>query len=75
MTESAKTGLIRTSTEIHSLSVRESNTHTLPRNTKHLTIDVWVCFHRWVLPMLLNHEDVFLGPKGIIELHGVPNCS
>ena len=46
VTESGKTGLIRTSTEIHFLSVRENSTYALPRNTKHLTIDFQVCFYR-----------------------------
>ena len=41
-----KTGLIRTLTEIHFLSVRESYTLALPRNAKYLTIDGQVCFHR-----------------------------
>ena len=46
VTGSGKAGLIRTSTEIHFMSVRESNTHALPRKTKHSTIDDQVCFHR-----------------------------
>ena len=45
-TRSGKTGLIHASTEIHFLSVRESCTHALPRNTKYLTIDGQVCFYR-----------------------------
>ena len=48
VTRYGKTGLIHTSTEIHFLSVRESYTHALPRNTKYLTIDDQVCFHRWL---------------------------
>ena len=42
VTESGKTGLIHTSTDIYFLPVRESNTHALPRNTKHKTIDCQV---------------------------------
>ena len=41
-----KTGHIYTSTGFHFLSVHESYTHALPRNTKYLTIDGQVCFHR-----------------------------
>ena len=37
---------ICTSTGFHFLSVRESYTHALARNTKYLTIDGQVCFHR-----------------------------
>ena len=39
VTESGKTGLIHTSTEIQFLSISERYTHALPRNTKHLAID------------------------------------
>ena len=45
VTRSGKSGLICTSTEIHFLSVHESNTHALPRNTKYLTINGQICFH------------------------------
>ena len=41
MTRSGKTGLIVTITDIHFLPVRESCTHTLPRNTKYLIIRRW----------------------------------
>ena len=46
MTESGKTGLIHTSTEIQFLSISERYTHALPRNTKYLAIDGQVCFYR-----------------------------
>ena len=39
MTGPGKTGLMCTLTVFHFLSVRESYTHALPRNTKYLTID------------------------------------
>ena len=64
VTRSGKTGLIRTSTDIHFLPVRESCTHALPRNTKYLIIGGQVYFTDGFLPMLLNHEDAFLGPEG-----------
>ena len=46
MIRPGKTGHICTSTGFHFLSVRESYTHALPRNTRYLTIDGQVCFHR-----------------------------
>ena len=46
VTRSGKTGLIRTSTDIHFLPVRESCTNALHRNTKYLIIDGQVCFYR-----------------------------
>ena len=46
VTGPGKTGLMCTSTVFHFLSVRESYTHALPRNTKYLMIDSQVCFHR-----------------------------
>ena len=49
VTRSEKTGLIATITYIHFLSVCESCTHALPRNTKYLitdTSDSQVCFYR-----------------------------
>ena len=54
----------RPSTEIHFLPARERYIHALPRNTNCLTIDGQVCFTDGLLPMLLNHEDAFLGPEG-----------
>ena len=59
----------RTSTKIHVLSMRESNPHALPKNTKHLAIDGGSAFTDGLLPMLLNYEDAFHG------LYEVPNCS
>ena len=46
VTRPGKTGHICTSTGFHFLSVHESHTHALPRNTKYLTIDGQVCSHR-----------------------------
>ena len=46
VTESEKTGLIHTSTEIQFLSISERYTHALPRNTKYLAIDDQVCSYR-----------------------------
>ena len=48
VTRHGKTGLMCTSTVFHFLSVRESYTHALPRNTKYLTIDGQVCFDKWL---------------------------
>ena len=45
VTRSEKAGLIATITDIHILSVHESCTHALPRNTKHLIIDGQVSFY------------------------------
>ena len=45
VTRSGKTGLIRTSIDIHFLPVRESCTHALHRNYKYLIIDGQVCFY------------------------------
>ena len=52
VTEFAKTDLMGTNTEIHFLSVDESHTHALSRDTKHLRLDVQVCFFRRLFPML-----------------------
>ena len=46
VTRSGKTSLICTLTEIHFLSVHESCTHALPRNTKYLTTDGYVFYRR-----------------------------
>ena len=46
VTGPGKTGLMCTSTVFHFLFVRERYTHALSRNTKYLTIDDQVCFHR-----------------------------
>ena len=42
-----KTDHFVTNTEIHFLPVDESHTHTLSRDTKHLSVDGQVCFCRW----------------------------
>ena len=44
----AKTDLMGTYTEIHFLSVDESHTHALSKDTKHLRFDGQVCFYRWL---------------------------
>ena len=64
VTRSGKTGRIATTTEIQFLSVCKSCTHALLRNSKYLIIDGQVLFYRLLLQMLLNHEDIFLGPEG-----------
>ena len=70
------TVLIRTSTEIHFLSVCESYTHALPRNTKFLTIDGQVCFHRQLFTNAVKLQGCISQPKGaLIGLHRVPGCS
>ena len=46
VTMSGKTGLIATITDTRFLSVHESCTHALPRNTKYLIMDGQVCFYR-----------------------------
>ena len=48
-----------TYTEIYFLPVCESYAHVLSRDTKHLTTDTQVFFHRQVLPTLLNNKDSF----------------
>ena len=60
VTGPGKTGLICTSPGFHFLSVRESYTHALPRNTKYLTIDGQVCFHRRLFTDAVN-------PRGCIS--------
>ena len=60
----AKTDLLGTNTEIHFLSVDESHTHALSKNTKHLRLGGQVCFYRQTLS---NHESAFhglCGPEG-----------
>ena len=69
VTRSGKTNLICTRTEINFLSVHESCTHALPRNTKYLNIDGRVCFHRlpfadMIDAVKLQAKDEFLGPEG-----------
>ena len=46
VTEFAKTDLMGTNIEIHFLSVDESHTHALSKDTKHLRLDGQVCFFR-----------------------------
>ena len=46
MTVFWKTDCIDTNTEIYFLSVDESHTHALLRDTKHLRLDGQVCFYR-----------------------------
>ena len=46
MTVFWKTDHVVTNTEIHFLHVDESHTHTLSRDTKHLSLDGQVCFCR-----------------------------
>ena len=48
MTVFWKTNRIDTNTGIHFLPVDESHTHALFRDTKHLRLDGWVCFYRWL---------------------------
>ena len=65
MTGFAKTDLIVTSTEIHLLSVDESHTHALSKDTKHLRLDG----HTGLLLQvtLSNHEGHFIAsvaPEG-----------
>ena len=65
MTRSRKTSLITTITDIHFLSVHESCTHALLRNTKYLIIDGHVCFFS---PMLSSHEGAFHDPGGLYRI-------
>ena len=62
VTRPGKTGLMCTSTVFHFLSVRESYTHALPRNTKYLTIDGQVYFHRRLFTDAVK-------PRGCISQH------
>ena len=43
-----KTDRIDTNTKIHFLLVDESHAYALFRDTKHLRLDGWVCFYRWL---------------------------
>ena len=56
----AKTNLMGTNTEIHFLSVDESDTHTLSKDTKHLRLDGQVCFTRRLFPNAVK-------PRGCIS--------
>ena len=76
VTESGKTGLIHTSTEIQFLSISERHTHALPRNTKYLAIDGQVCFYRRLFADAVKPRRCISWSWGaLIGLHGVPNCS
>ena len=76
VTESGKTGLIHTSTEIQFLSISEKYTHALPRNTKYLAIDGQVCFYRRLFADAVKPRRCMSWSWGAsIGLHGVPNCS
>ena len=76
MTGSGKTSLIATITDIHFLPVRESCTHALPRNTKHLIIDGQVCFYRRLFTDPVKPPGCISWPwRVLIGLHGVPGCS
>ena len=76
VTESGKTGLIHTSTEIQFLSISERYTHALPRNTKYLPIDGQVCFYRRLFADAVKPRRCISWSWGaLIGLHGVPNCS
>ena len=76
VTESGKTGLIHTSTEIQFLSISERYTHALPRNIKYLAIDGQVCFYRRLFADAVKPQRCISWSWGaLIGLHGVPNCS
>ena len=57
----AKTNFMGTNIEIHFLSVDESHTHALSKDTKHLRLDGQVCFYRWLFSTLSSHKDGFDG--------------
>ena len=76
VTRSGKTGLIATITDIHFLSVHESYTHVLPRNTKYLIIDGQVYFYRRLFYRCCRTTGCILWPwRALIGLYGVQNCS
>ena len=76
VTRSGKTGLIATITDIHFLSVCESCTHALPKNTKYLIIDGQVCFYRWLFTDAVEPQWWISWPwRALIGLYGVKNCS
>ena len=76
MTRSGKTGFIATITDIHFLSVRESCTHALPRNTKYLIIDDQVYFYGWLFTDAVEPQGCISWPwRALIGLYGVQNCS
>ena len=71
MTTSGKTSLIRTSTEIHFLSVRESCTHALPRNTKYLTKDAGAPRGGEAGGALSPRPQLIEGPKTKLKKYGL----
>ena len=76
VTGPGKTGLMCTSTVFHFLFVRERYTHALSRNTKYLTIDDQVCFHRQLFTDAVKPRGCISRLwGGLIGLHGVPSCS
>ena len=76
VTGSGKTGLIATITDIHFLTVRESCTHALSRNTKYLIIDGQVCFYRRLFTDAIKPSGCISWLwRALIGLHGVPGCS
>ena len=44
----AKTNFEGTRTKFHFISIHESYTYALSKNTKYLAMDGQVCVHRWV---------------------------
>ena len=65
VTMSRKTSLIATTTDIHFLLVRESYSTLMNYpETPIIVMDGQVWFCRQFFPMLLNHEDTFLGTEG-----------
>ena len=76
VTRSGKIGLITLITDIHFLSLHESCTHALPRNTKYWIIDSQVCFYRRLSTNAVKLRGCISWPKSaLIGLHGVQNCS
>ena len=76
VTRSGKTGLIDTIIDIYFLSVFESFTHALPRNTKCLIIDGQVCFYRRLFTDTVEPRECISWPwRALIGLYGVQNCS
>ena len=51
-----------TNTEIHFLSVDESHSHALSKDTKHLRLDGWVCFYRWLFSDVVKRRGCISWP-------------
>ena len=51
-----------TNTEIHFLSIDESHTHALSKDTKHLRLDGRVCFYRWLFSDAVKPRGCILWP-------------